>query len=388
MWSMLLTALLAAAPAQAQEADCDARALERKAKEASPVAVADAYAKLVACAPERAAKVADTVVPRIVADRDAIPALVGAIEVGAGKTVRTWLDAQEPDKRSRTIASIGEACSDKPVIGDFFVAAHADLGATFFEERWHRGLGDCRTEPVQTLLTEALSGDAVGRDSRNRNGFLSVLEVYARNLGAGAIERLSDYLSKARDDEEATYLVSLFADAANVGGTDGLDTAAAKAAVDAIQSAAPDLPSRALDRARGTLTSLGATKEASALARHAFADRFTDGAYLYGVVAIEDITCKNGSKRAVLHWGGVKESGRAWPDELREGIDEAVKGAWTLDHADKCRGTSEITIRMSPEPLVPDGGLDGWRDKAVETFEERFGGVKKTWIVAEDGFGI
>jgi hypothetical protein len=367
----------------ASAGDCDA--LAKRVTEASPVAVAEAFTALAACDADQAKKVAAKAIPRVVEARDAADAMAAAIRVGAVAPVRGWLADQEPDARSRTIARIGKKCAQAPEIADFFADAAGEIGATFWEERWHRGLADCRYERVQTLLTEAIDGPDVGRGSRNRSGFFALLEVYARNLGAASVPRLSQLLASARDEEEAVFLVSIFADAANVGGSEGTDPEASKAAIAAIEAAAPKLPTKALDRARGTLVSLGAEAAASGLAKHGWSDVYVDGSYTYGVVAIEDITCKNGSKRAVYHVGSFTEPGAMWPDQLKEPLTERVKKLWSFDAASKCKGTSDISVRMSNNPLSADA-LKAWQDAARGAFDEKFSEAK-TFVVAEEGFG-
>jgi hypothetical protein len=376
MWWILFFSLLAP---RALAQDCDAKALTSRVQDASPVAVAEAFVALEACDAEAAQKIAAAEILRVIPAREAADAMVASIRVGEGAVVRAWLAAQEADARSRTIARIGKACSGTPEIGDFFADAASEIGSDFWGERWHRGLADCRFERVQRLLLEAIDGSDVGRESRNRGGFFALLEVYARNLRVASVVKLTELLASARDEEEAVFLVSIFADAANVGGGEGIDVVARDAAVAAIQQAASDLPFKALDRARGTLISLGAETEASALAKHAWADVLLDGAYTYGVSAIEDITCRNGSKRAVLYIGGGTEAGMRWPDELAETRESTVKAAWSVDEAGRCKGTSTLEVKMSATPLGADA-LAAWMNMEKETFEEKYSDAKRSTL--------
>jgi hypothetical protein len=375
--------LLAMSPVQAET--CDAAALLSRLNEASPAGVAPAFVELAACDEAKAKKAAAAAIPRMVAVPETPSALVAAIRLGEPGLVRSWIAAQEPDVRSQAITRIGRACPEVPAVSEFFVRAHAEIGGLFWEERWHRGLPECRDAAVQRLLTEALTGSDVGRTSRNRSGYFALLEVYARNLGVNAVPKLKELLATARDEEESVTLVTAFASAANVGGVEGQNAAATEAAVVALEEVAPTLTFKPVDRARTTMIALGRPERASLLARYGWPSLFVGGAYTYGVSAVEDITCRNGSKRAVLHHGSFTESGGLWPDELQAKIADRVKAQWPLTSASKCGGTAVITVSMSPLP-VDAAGLKAWTEEAKTAFSAGFSEAK-VWVVAEEGFG-
>lgn len=377
MFTMLLSLLLSTAHAQS----CDAKALTAAVNEASPAGVGAALVRLHACSPEEARKVAPAAVTRMVDAENIDQALLVGIRAGAWDAARDWLGRQEPDIRSRMVVRIGSSCATAPAVGEFLIDAAGRDAARFWQERWHKGLAECRTEGARRLLTEALTGPHVGRDSRNRTGFQSLLEVYARNLGAEAIPTLATLLAEAKDEDSATMLVVVFADAANVGGQGGTNTAAAKAAIDAIVAAAPKLPGRALERARGTLTALGDEAAAASLAKHRWADRYVDGAYTWGLAAVEQITCKNAEERAVLHIGSLREPGSTWPDGIGALAEKAAKGSWKLDGAAKCKGTGEVKVLASEEPLGADA-LGKWIEAQKTAFTEANAG-KKISVVDE-----
>lgn len=366
MVSLLALALVGAAPAQ----DCDTRALRGELEDASPVAMASVYVRLAACDPAAAKKQAPAALGRMVGSDGAIDALVAALDVGAGPSVRDWLLRQEPDVRSRSIKKVGAACSEHPSVGDLFVAAHETLGDRFWEDRWHRGLATCRTQGVREMLAAGLESKVVGRESVNRPQFVALLEVYSRNLGAAAVPMLAEWLGDPRDEEEATLLIGTFADAANVGGTDGVDAAAAQLAVAALVEAGPNLPGPAVDRGRGVLVSLGAEDASRAYVANRWRDRIVDGNYRYGVAAFERITCKNGSERANIHLGVALDPATDWPDVLAKAIDGAAKGAWTFDAARKCKGTAEISVVMSERPLEA-GADEAWAEEKAEALQTK-----------------
>ena len=116
--------------------------------------------------------------------------------------------------------------------------------------------------------------------------------------------------------------------------------------------------------------------------QHGWSDVYVDGSYTYGVVAIEDITCKNGSKRAVYHVGSFTEPGAMWPDQIKEPLTERVKKLWSFDAASKCKGTSDISVRMSNNPLSADARHADAARGARRKFSEA-----KTFVVAEGTSG-
>ena len=379
---MLTYALLAfAGLTTAQAQDCNAKELLSQLEEAVPATRARIYVKLAKCDPERARKAANTYMQTMLSDEEAVPALVAAIKLGATEDVQRWLAAQEPDARSRMINKVGNACTKVPEVGDFFAESYKVIGNRFWDERWHRGLAECRTPTVQALLKDALDSDAVGRTSGNRTQFSSVLEVYARNLGADALPTLEDYLSTAKDDQEAALLVNTFSDASNVGSAEGVNPETSKRAIAIIENLAPQLAPRALERARATFKALGAETAARRLARHLYADRYVDGQYTYGVAAVELITCKNDQKRAVLHLGSITEPGEHWPDQVRDRFEEKIMSAWNPNNAAKCKGTAKIDYRFSLEPTAGAEGLNAWYDTMRKDFSDLTRDASKTWTV-------
>jgi hypothetical protein len=380
--SLLLSVWIPAAHAQA----CDGAALEKALLQAAPAASADAYLALVACDPVRGLKDAGTALRRIVgSDTNAAPAAAAALRLGATDAVRTWISTLEPEGRSRVASKLGGMCDQEPAIGVFFAKLRADLGDDFFDQRWHRGIDKCRTPEVRALLTDALSSPTVGRGTRNRTQFASILDVYARNLGAEALPKLTEYLTTARDDEEASLMLGAFGEASNIGGAAGTNADTAKASVAAIVAAAPKLGPQALVRARGLLVSLDDQAASDALAVHRWRDRLTNGVYTYGVAAVEEITCKNGDVRLAVHLGSFTEAGAQWPDQLAAKAAERLPTAWTFDGAAKCKGTETLTVTTSVEPLSAEG-LAIFQKTQADAAKPKVAAAAKAWTVQHDVF--
>jgi hypothetical protein len=383
----ILLALLAtaqAAPPASKAPTCDAKGLEKTVVNASPSQMADAFLALAKCDPARAKKNVGRM-KNMLPDATSIPTAIEALKIGLGDDVRDWIGQETPDIQSRFVGKLGEACAENPeLVTGWFEKAANDLGKDFYAQRWHRGLDDCRTPGIQTLLTNALTSDVVPRNPRNRGEYFGVVEVWARNLGAAAVPKLAELLGTAKDEEEAMLFVSSFSDAARVGAAD-FDEATAKAAAAAIVEAAPKLPGHALERARDTLISLKEPALADGLAKFAFPDRFVDGRYTWGVALIEDATCKNGKHRTALHLGTFTQPGDQWRDELESKVQGRLTTDWAPDVGAKCKGTSSFTAQLSDEPLTTEA-LATWQEGVRKAFAEQSADAQKTTEVAHEAF--
>ena len=281
----------------------------------------------------------------------------------------------QSDERSGTIAALGGACDSNEAVGPFLTETAQVLGEDFWEDRWYRSLAECREASVQGLLA-----NEIANPSENRTRFFGVLEVYSTNLGAQAIPTLEGLLSTVEGEEELTYVVNAFADAAHVGHVDGQDPEVTVQAVAAIVKAAPPLPTKAVEQARTTLTSLGAEEEADKLAVVRYADVLAEGSLSYGLVVLEAPEgCKKDAVWLGVHTGVATTT--MWPDQAHAAIEGAATGGWEYGLAKKCKGTPAFEVILSDEPL--DGaGLDAWyeeqqkellkrkSDKRVDTVEE------------------
>ena len=360
----MLPLLLALSAAQAQ--DCDVRGLEGALAEASPSMVPLAFGRLAECDPSAADALAATTLPRALAGSDAGPLLTSAVRVGAHDEVRAWIDGQPSDERSSSIKLLGKACGEDPAVAAFLVESASVLGNVFWNQRWYRSLTECRTPEIQALLLEQ-----VQTPSSDRSRFLGTLEVFARNLGKDALPYLKTLVITGEREEDLTYIVNAFADAAQVGSLDGADAETAALAVTALFELAPHLPDQALTQAATTLVALGAGDRAGDLAGAHFRDRiWEDGKLHYGLVVSESAVCKKGKLQVVLHTTEVTEAGHDWMANLRPQVDAAME-AWTFELADDCKGQArEREVFLSPEPLLDPADLDGYQQAIRRQVEQ------------------
>ncbi len=355
-----MTLLLFIGSALAQ--DCDGKALEKELAATSPAATAQGFVTLAECDPARARKAAARTFEKVLSGEDGNAAAVAAIEVGAGDVARSWIDGLQSDEKSRTIKVLGQACGESDAVAEFLVETQEAVGQDFWSERWYRGLAECRKPGIQSLLTAEIDDPS---DDRNR--FMGVLEVYARNLGKDALPRLGALARELEDPHETSLVINAFADAAGVGSLEGQDPEAAAAAIATLLEIAPELPPAGVEFARVTLQSLGAPAESDALAGVRYEGlRFEDGQLHYAVVAVETWTCKKGTTLTV-HTGEVIDGGQRWPDQLEGPVTEATAAAWDFGPGKKCTAEGDTEFFL---PRAPAGDAAAMEDFYVQTLED------------------
>lgn len=360
----LLAAIALSPNVQAQ--DCDAKQLKKDVTEASPMGLPGAYTKLAECDPKAADALTSDVFSRALVGNEGNQILQTAISIDADTLARDWVNGLQSDERSRTIAALGDACGKgNEKVGVFLAETEKALGDAFWTERWYRSLAQCRTPEVQELLRKE-----VQNPSADRTRFFGVLEVFCRNLGKDSVPYLKSLLITIKDAEELTYIVNAFADAARVGSMEGQDADATAEAVKAIIEMAPQLPARAVEQARTTLVTLGAQAEADALAAVRYADRLDASSQLhYGVVVLEETTCKKGNSWLGVHHGELIEGGGMWPDQVAAAI-EGASLSWSYPQAKKCKGTSSNTVLLAPSPQTEEQ-MKAWRDEQRQDIKKR-----------------
>ena len=243
-------------------------------------------------------------------------------------------------------------------------------------------LDDCREPAVQELLRTRIADT-----SGDRALYRGVLEVYARNLGAGAIPALEAAVTAEKDGEISAMLIDSYADAARVGREGGADADAVKLAVASINKVAPLLPEKGVDQARTTLLALGAEADSDRLAGIRFKNVLQPaGGLLYGAFTVESATCKKGDARVVLHHAVINEAGRTWPNQVGERIGPTVAENFDLDLATSCKGTGTNETTTSPA-LKDAAAYQAWVDEAIKEFQKKNPTIKAK-IVAEDPLAL
>ncbi|MFT5586881.1 MAG: hypothetical protein ACI9VR_004484 [Cognaticolwellia sp.] len=342
----MLTLLLALSTASAQ--DCNTKALQAGLAESTPTGVPVAFKAMAQCDAALAAESAPQAFEKVLAGKEGNQVLVAAVKVGANDAAMAYINGLQSDERSRAVASLGSACNGNEQVSSFLTGAAETLGESFWTDRWYRSLAECRNDNVQAFLQSE-----VDKPERNKTSFFGVVEVYARNLGKDSIPTLKRLLGELQNEEELTYVVNAFADAAQVGGLEGQNAETTQLAVAAIVEIAPELPPKAVEQARTTLLSLGAESEANALGGVRYQDRMVNGKLQYGVVVVETATCKKGNQMVGVHMGILEEGGNAWPDQVTAQVDGAsYSWEYNLAAGRKCKGTSQNTVFITNQPVA------------------------------------
>ncbi len=348
IWSLMM---VAAANAQ----DCGA--LAKDILTVGPHEAAPMYAQLSQCDVAAAKRVAPTVIPNLIGESDGFDAAVAAIKVGAGGTVMNWMDTLQRDEQSRGVRAFGKTCQDSAEVQAFLVSAANEMGDDFWTERWYRALTQCRSESTTKLLVDRVEQGA-GDD---RSSFFGVVEAYAVNVGLEAIPKLSALVAAESDLEMQVNLIGAFADASQAGTLQGLDAKIAEKAADAVRALAPELPATTMDKARATLQTLMDEAGADQMVALRYKDVLqSDGTLLYGAVVFENATCKNEKVSQRYHVAEAHDPGQTWPDQLEEKVRTSTEMNWSLNLAERCKGTGEVNYHVPEEPFADKDAFRAW----------------------------
>ena len=95
-----------------------------------------------------------------------------------------------------------------------------------------------------------------------------------------------------------------------------------------------------------------------------------DGSILWGVIAVENGTCKKGKKKQQVHSASVKDTGKStWNDELQDHVKAVVETQWeaflTLDS--KCGTDYNIEYLVPSKPFANEEEYQKWLEKTLPT---------------------
>lgn len=377
----LLLSMLLISPVQAQ--DCDAASLESTLEEASPASVGKHFAALAACDPKIAKTHLDDALGKMIENEGAQAALLAALTMDGAEQARAFIAGLDPSESARTLGHLSAHCEEEGVT-ELFVTTRTDDPDAFFDGGWYRALSTCNTEDSLALLSDAVE-DPELRERLVRTQWTSLVATYARAAGPSAIPSLTSLASSLDAESDLVDIVGTFADAARVGSTNGTDLNGATAAVKAIQSIGPKLPPLAVEKARTTLLALGDEKASDDAVVWRWPDRIERGAYSYALVAVEDVTCKNGKRRITIHTADV--TGFAWPDQLEDLLLERVQQEWDLN-AKTCKGTAELRSAFPNEPFGDATTRDGWTRKQAEALRGDIDSTVKVVTVPHDDLAL
>ncbi|MCO4744745.1 MAG: hypothetical protein KC912_08150 [Proteobacteria bacterium] len=378
----LLLSLILSSPALAD--DCDAKALGATLSEASPASVGKHFAALAACDEGAAKKRMSDALGKMIENEGAHAAVVAALALGGEADARGFVARLDPSESARTLGYLAGHC-DAPGVTEFFVATRHDDPGTFFDGGWYRALATCRTEPSLALLADAMEDPAV-KERLVRTQWTNLVATYARAAGPIAIPSLKSLASSLEAEADLVDVIGAFADAAQVGSSSGTDADGAAAAVAALNDLGPKLPPLAVEKARDTLTALGDESAANAAVVWRWQERIEGGKYTYGAVAVEDVTCKNGKRKVLIHTATVL--GMVWPDQLEPQLGERLSTEWDLTAAQKCKGTGQVHTAFPSEPFADATTADAWATDRAKALRGDVDSTVKVEIIPHDTLGL
>ena len=366
---MVLLPLLLSLTAGA--ADC--KAIIGGLKDASPNDSARLFVELAACDASAARKAAPAVIPGLLGDEGGRNATLVAIKVGASVPARAWIHGLQSDERAPMLRDLGLACTADNAVAAFLVETATVLEEDFWAQRWYRSLVECRRPEVQQVLTNHV---ATAVDGEERERYFAVVSAWAGNLAGEAVPKLERMIAETKDTEAQVRFVQAFTDAAQVGSVKGTDEKVAEAAAEAIMRLSVDLPHKAVDQARITLNALGDEQGADALAKVRFNDLLQeDNSLLYGVVAVETVSCKNGKVKQQVHVAEVTDPGQTWPDQLEDKVNTVIRHHWKLNLAQRCGGEGEPKLHLPTTPFKDEAEFKVWVTAQIK--EAKHTDVKK-----------
>ena len=349
---------------------------------------AEAFHALMECDAEVAKKFIVTTVPTFFPSAIGYTAAVDAVVVGGEDTVRTWYKSLEAGEKKGLLREMGNRCQKEETIQQYFLNVANNGTDEFWKSRYHQFIKDCRVESMQSVLTTQFEKGV----DQGRSLYFSVMSAMARNLEGQAIPVLKETLEKADDGEvQVNTIASIFeaVDESNQNHADDkkLVRDVTVAGIDAIFGTAATLEPEALLQARTVLTSLEAEAESDALAGFMYkVHRQPDERFMWGLVVVENATCKNGKEKQRLYLSSVVEGGTNWADQLPERIKDAVEVQWEMDLAERCKGTGEVEYILTELPISNLDALNVWQTEQKEA--KLNANVKKPIILIKDPLEI
>ena len=119
---------------------------------------------------------------------------------------------------------------------------------------------------------------------------------------------------------------------------------------------------------------------ADELAGQMYADKKQEnGTYIWGVLAVENATCKKGKLKQNIHSAMVNEGGHTWSDQFEERVKVPAESAWELNLAKKCKGEGTITWIVPTVPFADKAAFDAWQTEQEKAANNA--AVKKTKVI-------
>lgn len=360
MWMMVLTAVLASAPA---EAACSSQ--KRRAAASSGAALATNFSALARCSTEEAEFQFDSLLPRAKNVDGLVGLSMAAIESNVWTPVWRVLsnDALTYDQRDQVAQRIGEACTENAKIVAFFKGAYFGLRDLEFQQ-WDDGMVACTNQDWDAWLVETAKNPPNSLFDEKYNALLGVLTT---KKGPDALPVLVHAAVKGSDNGPFNAILTAMETSVQPGIGEPKKPEDQKR----LEASLVEIASRVnLDKARDVadrLANAGASDSAASLLPTVYADRAEDGKYTYGAASIERASC-DGTKSVVIHVAKVEEPGKRWIilNDVRSPL-RAVK-----PRLSKCDAESgEWGVSTTPEPVKSSKEIDAWVDGLEKQWKDK-----------------
>lgn len=349
---------------------------------------AEAFHALVECDAEVAKRFTTTTVPTFFPSAVGYTAAADAVVVGGEESVRKWYKSLEPGEKKGLLRELGNRCQKEETIQQYFLNVAENGTDEFWKSRYHQYIKDCRVDSMQSILTTQFNKGL----EQGRSQYFSVMSAMARNLEGQSIPILKETLQQTDDGELQVNIIAAIFEAVDENNQNHADDKklvrdVTVAGIDAIFGTAATLTPEALLQARTVLTSLEAEAESDELAGFMYnVHRQPDGRFMWGLVVVENATCKNGKEKQRMYLSSVVESGTNWSDQLPERIKDAVDVQWEMDLAERCKGTGEVEYLLTDLPISNLDALSVWQTEQKEA--KLNANIKKPIILPKDPLEI
>jgi hypothetical protein len=344
----LLAALCISNPA---EAACEKQVAQ--AERTQGVAVAEAYKAIVACD----AKVAKQSFPKVMQNAGDSEALIALSMVAIDAEI--WNPVWEmlgkiPDYDARDVVAdgIGKQCAEDDTVVKFLQGAYFGLRDIDFQQ-WDDALVSCQSESFDGWVVQTVENPPAKVFDEK---YAKVAEVYVARNGAAALPALANGAqAAAKNGGPFDAILALMDQAVAPELGEDMDPAEQKQLEDALVGMASVLPPEQARSVADRLANAGSDKAAAALLPAIYPDRFKDGSFTYGAVAVEAGDC-DGVQTAVLHVVEVTENATRYI--LSDDLTAPMRAA--KPKLKKCTSEGDWTVIATDEPLGGDLTLDAF----------------------------
>lgn len=267
--------------------------------------------------------------------------------------------------RDEVASEVGGACATHPQVVKFLQGAYFGLRESDFGQ-WDDAFESCESAELITWMTQQVENPP---DKQFDEKFNTVVEVYAKRQGAGALPSLTKGAIKASKagpfDTMITAMESSVAPSLGEDMTPESRAALESSYVAVAQKVGPDKARAVADR----LANSGSEAAAAKLLPAVYPDRVQGGGgFIYGGAALEAADCK-GTKTLVIHYASVSEPGKQW--NILAAAEAPLRAM--KPKLDKCKPESgdPWPTAVTPEPVKDTKAIEAWAGTLQKQWQDK-----------------